>query len=121
MRNEHIDFFSDSSLLFISDKLFVSLDQEIWHTILLIIQRDTKKKRGDNLTLAMIQRVNDLKIKEAQVNNIKRTIKSTGEQSYMSVQVHHTSNSTEYKQQMAITMGTRYRDQTSFLTLASGS
>ena len=71
--------------------------------------------------MSMMQRVSDMKIKEAQVKKFKFTIKSTGKRHSMSVQVHNTSNSTEYAQQMDINMGTRYRDQTSFVTLALGS
>ena len=70
--------------------------------------------------MSMMQRVSDMKIKEAQVKKIKRTIKSTGEQHSMSVQVHNTSNSTEYAHQMDNNMGTRCRDQTSLSYIGIG-
>ena len=70
MRNKYIDFSSYSSLLFIRDRLFVKLDHEIRTTIIPIIQRDTKKKRGENRTMSMMQRVSDMKIKEAQCESL---------------------------------------------------
>ena len=94
MRNKYINFSTDSSLLFIRDKVFVPLKHEICQAILPNIQQDTNNKRVANCTLAKMQIANDMKNREALVKDIKRIIKSTAEKNYMTVQVHNTSNST---------------------------